>query len=122
MKIPTVSDGDRNDLKKLRRVYDQVESNLRSLKSLVIELDSYGCLLIQVILNHLPDEMRLIISQNFDSKAGVWELDELLAAFKGEIETRERAGLFSAVFKAKRDGESERPSAAALYTGASENS
>jgi len=120
MKIPVVTDND--DIKKLRRVYDQVESHIRSLEALEVNSESYGCLLVPVVLNHLPDEMRLILSRKFEPKDGVWELDKVLQGLKAEIEARERAGLVAAGGRSSRESaEMGRPTAAVLYAGASNN-
>ena len=51
------------DLKGLRRLYDHVESHVRSLKALGVKHDSYGAMLSSVFLNKLPPELRLIISR-----------------------------------------------------------
>lgn len=47
----------------LRRLYDDVESHIRSLKSLGVAPDSYDALLSPVLLNKLPPELRLIVSR-----------------------------------------------------------
>ena len=49
----------------LRRLYDDVESHIRSLKSLGVASDSYGALLSPVLLNKLPPELRLISVERF---------------------------------------------------------
>ena len=51
------------NVKGLRRLYDDVESHIRSLKSLGVTPDSYGSLLSPVLLNKLPPELRLIVSR-----------------------------------------------------------
>lgn len=51
-------------------------------------------LLIPILLNKLPQELRLIISRKFEGNDG-WQLDELLKVFKAEVEARERCNLLS---------------------------
>ena len=50
------------NVKALRRLYDIVESHIRSLKSVGVASDTYGSLLSPVLLNKLPTELRLIVS------------------------------------------------------------
>jgi len=82
------------DIKGIRQLYDKTEINLRGLQNLGIESKQYGTLLIPILLNKLPQELRLIISRKFESSDG-WELDELLKVFKAEVEARERCSLLS---------------------------
>ena len=51
------------DTRKLRELYDTLEAHVRSLKSLGIPSNSYGSLLSSIIMNKLPQELRLIISR-----------------------------------------------------------
>ena len=55
-----------------------------------IEVDSksYGSLLVPVILNKIPEDMRLIVSRKFDQNT--WDVDGMLDAFKVELQARER--------------------------------
>ena len=61
-----------------------------------IESENYGMLLAPINQNHLPDKLRLIVSRKFDSSGDVYELNELLAILKTEIEARGRPGFTSA--------------------------
>ena len=70
------------NMRSLRKVRDTVESNVRSLKSLGVPRETYGGLLSSILMIKLPQEMG-----NDD-----WQLDQLLAIFKRELEARERAG------------------------------
>ena len=47
----------------LRRLYDKVESHIRSLSSLGVNSESYWSLLSPVLLQKLPPELRLIIGR-----------------------------------------------------------
>ena len=74
-------------LRNLRRLYDSVEIHVRSLKSLGVDSKTYGTLLTSVLLNKLPQELRLIVSR----KSGDVGLDQLLKEVEQEIDARERA-------------------------------
>lgn len=51
-----------NNLKGVRKLYDLIESNICSLKSLGVAPESYGSLLSSVLLNKMPQEIQLIVS------------------------------------------------------------
>ena len=76
------------DIRSIRRLYDTIESHIRSLKTLGVESDSYGSFLVLVIMNKIPEEMRLIVSQNFEQS--IFDVDSMLRSFKAELEARER--------------------------------
>ena len=61
VKIPKVL---HEDLVTLRKFYDDVESHVRSLKNLGVESESYGSLLSTVVMDKLPEEIKLIVSRN----------------------------------------------------------
>lgn len=86
LKVDAVPD---QNLKSLRRLYDTVESHIRSLKSLGVDSASYGALLCPVLLNKLPSDVRLIISRTVTSSE--LDMDRLLQAFEDELQARERA-------------------------------
>ena len=73
----------------LRRLYDQVEANKRGLKSLGVESDTYGTLLLPMLTKKLPAELRLVISRKVDEKD--WTLDNVMTALEEEVKERERA-------------------------------
>ena len=77
-----------NDLKRLRFLYDRVEAHVWALQALGIQCESYGKLLVPLLMEKLPPSMRLIISRAIDQPE--WDLDILLKAFDSEIEARER--------------------------------
>ena len=76
-----------HQMKNLRRLYDSVEIHVRSLKSLGVNSKTYGTLLASVLLNKLPQELRLIVSR----KTGDVGLDQLLKEVEQENDARERA-------------------------------
>ena len=80
-----------NDLSALRRLFDQVETHVRGLKSLGVAADTYGSLLLSVLFNKLPGEIRLLISRKVPE--GEWGLDSLLEELEGELQARERVAV-----------------------------
>ena len=56
-----------NDLKRPRFLYDQVEAHVRALQALGIQCESYGKLLVPLLMEKLPPSMRLIISRAIDA-------------------------------------------------------
>ena len=51
------------NVRRLRKLYNDVEANTRSLKALGIEPESYGAMFSSVLLGKLPNELRLIVSR-----------------------------------------------------------
>ena len=86
--IDDVTDDD--DTKGLRRLYDTVEVNLRSLRALKVDPQQYGTLLVPIIKKSLPGEVVLLLSRKFDSNLDLWVLDDLMNELRLEIEARER--------------------------------
>ena len=80
-----------SNLKRLRELYDQVEAHIRALQAIEVESESYGKLLIPLLMEKLPANLRLIISRSIDKDE--WDLGVLLRAFDNEIEARERCEL-----------------------------
>ena len=66
-----------HETKKIRDLYDKITINIRSLKTLGIESESSGNLLVLVVMDKISSELRLIISRKFGSKE-TWDLDVLL--------------------------------------------
>ena len=102
-----------HNLKGLRQLCDTIESQVRGLKSLGVSADSYGSLLSSVLLNKLPQELRL-------RKVGEdeWKLDRLMELLEEEVQARERATASSQV--TSRKPVKAPPTAAVLFTGGSE--
>jgi len=74
---------------KLRQLYDTLESHVRSLKSLGVPSSSYGSLLSSIIMNKLPQDLRLIVSREIKDEE--WHLDRIMHVLENELEARERA-------------------------------
>ena len=75
------------DLTGLRNFFDNIESHVRSLQGLGIESKSYGSLLAPIILDRLPQELKLIIRRNLKSE--IWDLDKILLLINKELRARE---------------------------------
>ena len=70
-------------------LYNQVETGICNLKTLHVNPDSYGSLLIPVLNSKLPSDLRTIFAQKF--KEGIWDLSELIKLFRNELEAKERS-------------------------------
>lgn len=77
------------DLRGLCRLYNEVEANVRSLKALGVERDSYGTMLTSVLLTKLPPEIRLIVIRKASGED--LDLETLQSAFEDELVARERS-------------------------------
>ena len=75
--------------KVLRRLCNQTEFQVRSLKSLEVPLNSYGNLLSSLFMNRLPQELRLIVSREVGEAE--WRIDQIMTIIEREISARERA-------------------------------
>ena len=76
-----------NDIKRLRFLCDSVETSVRNLKSLQVETSSYGSLLVPLLNEKLPNDLRVVIARNFENN--IWTLDEMLNLLKTEIQAKE---------------------------------
>ena len=65
-----------NDISGLRKLFDKVVNSVRNLKTLSVELGTYGSLLVTLINEKLPNDLKLLISRQFDSD--VWSLSKML--------------------------------------------
>ncbi len=80
----------KDDTAGLRAFYDKVEMNLRSLRSLGVDPDNYGSLLVPMLKKKLPGEVVLLLSRKFDSSVNLWKIDDMMAELQSEVEARER--------------------------------
>ena len=102
------------DVSEVRRFYDTVEIHCRGLQSLGVDPKTYGTVLMNLLLQKLPEEIQLIISRKLSELHGDedWELPKLLEILKIEIEAREKCSAGKTV--PKRSGMSGHATAAAL--------
>ena len=74
VQIPKIQNS--NDIKRLTFLCDSVETSVRNRKSLRVETSSYGSLLVPLLNEKLPTDLRVVIARNFE--CNVWTLDEML--------------------------------------------
>ena len=76
-----------NNVECLGLFYDQIETSVRNLKTLGLEVTTCGSLLIPLLTEKRPDDLRLRIARKFNND--VWELSEILNSVKNELEVKE---------------------------------
>ena len=72
--------------------HDKIEMNLQSLEAIGVEPESYGCLLVPMIKEKIPNELNIHISHKFDASDDVRKINDLRRKLKLETEARERFG------------------------------
>ena len=82
-----------SDIQALRGIYDTLDFNIKNLKQLDVDVETYGSLLIAIILERIPEEIRIKISLHFGENE--WNLGETLDVLKTQIEARERSLIVS---------------------------
>ena len=75
------------NVKALRSLYDNIESNVRALNSVGIEQEHFGPLLIPLALEKLPDTIRLQVSRKLGNSK--WNITDFLRSINEEITARE---------------------------------
>ena len=101
----------------LRRLYDDVQAQVRNLQSLGITEENCGTFLAPILMELLPHEVQLNINRNLDEE--LWNFTRLLTIIKCEINAREKC---TTAMEQERVGKnvfsSEEPlSAASLFAG-----
>ena len=76
------------DIDKLRQIYNSLETSVRNLADLGMEITSYGTLLTSIIFDRIPTELKLVISRKF--KNNFFDLDIVIEIFKEVPFARER--------------------------------
>ncbi|GFQ73516.1 integrase catalytic domain-containing protein [Trichonephila clavata] len=76
------------DVIALRKLYDQLEINIRGLESLEIFPDSYSCLLFPIIMKAIPPDLALEYNKKHIEKQS--QVTDLTTYLRGEVESRER--------------------------------
>ena len=76
-----------NNIAALRRLSDNIEANMRALRALGVKPESYGSLLSSVLVQRLPQELRLIAGRQI---RGDWTLPDIMKVVNQELEARER--------------------------------
>ena len=70
------------------------------MQTLKVDTNSYGSLLLPLINEKLPTDIRVIIARKFKSE--VWNLNEMIEVLKLEIEAKERSLSVSTSFVDKQ--------------------
>ncbi|GBN80335.1 hypothetical protein AVEN_65111-1 [Araneus ventricosus] len=84
-----------DDIIKLRHLYDTLEIQVRSLKSLDVKPEAYSPMLISVLLKILPPEITLEFNRRNSDYSANYNIEKLLEFIRTELECRERNALFS---------------------------
>ena len=100
-----------HDVVALRKFYDKVESQMRSFKALGQTTESYGSLLIPVLMKRLPQEFRLILSRKMKDEE--WSVTRIMKELEDEVKAREKTAQTP---KGIGDRRPSRPTGATLYT------
>ena len=66
--------------KGLRNLYDQIEGHVRALNTAGVTAEHYGALLIPIIVEKLPDEIKLEISRKLGTQN--WKIDAFMKILK----------------------------------------
>ena len=99
--LPKIKNDD--NIKVLGNLYDQIESSVKNLQTLKVDTDSYGSLLVPLINEKLPTDIRVILARKFNSE--VWDLNEMIEVLKLEIEAKERSLSVSTSFVDRQENE-----------------
>ena len=69
-----------SDIPNIRNILNSPETSVQNLTDLNVELNSYGTLLISIIFDRTPNELRITISRKL--KNDVWDSRNLIGIFK----------------------------------------
>ena len=118
LKINAVKSG---DVIILRKIYDAIEIHWRGLQSLGVDPKAYGTVLVNLLLQKLPEEVQLIVSRKLneeykdkDATESDWELSKHTEFLKTELEEGKNA---TRVIKGNPPLQRKYATAAALVTG-----
>ena len=84
LKLPKLNN---DNATKLTSLYNAVESNIRSLMTMGLNPSHYGSLLIPVILERLPDSIKLIVTRKLGKNN--WHISDFINCIKEEVDARE---------------------------------
>ena len=107
------------EVKKLRSLYDSVESHVRGLEGMEISSEMYGCFLTPIVMQKLPEEFRIAITRNLESET--WNLKDILVEFHKELQLREQCLVNNKEFKSSNQRGEFPLSTSALYTDSSKD-
>ena len=78
-----------NDLQDLRFLYDRVETEIRILDCLGLPTTNYGPILVPVLMEKFPSELKLMISRKYSNKK-FWNIKNTSVVYKEELKAREK--------------------------------
>ena len=84
LKLPKLNN---DNVTKLTSLYNAVESNIRSLMTMGLNPSHYGPLLIPVILERLPDSIKLIVTRKLGKNN--WHISDFINCIKEGVDARE---------------------------------
>ena len=84
--LPAVTNA--KDLKAVQELCDDVEAHTTALAALGRTSDQYGELLLPILMNKIPKEIRLDICSKVEQKS--WALPQVISQLKEELANRER--------------------------------
>ena len=87
LKLPKLNN---NSVGKLTSFYNAIESNIRSLMTMGLNPSHYGPLLIPVILERLPDSIKLIVTRKLVKNN--WHISDFINCIKEEVDAVENCG------------------------------
>ena len=64
------------NIKDLRSLYDWVESNIKDLESVSVKQEMYGCFLLPILMQKLPEDFRILIT--WDQSSETWGLKDIM--------------------------------------------
>lgn len=85
IKIRKIKNDD--DFEGMRKLYHEVETCVRNLRSLEVETKTYGCLLILLLKDKLPGQILMEISRGM--AGNIWTLEEFLKGLNRESQAKE---------------------------------
>ena len=76
------------DMTRLKGFYDQTEANFRGLEALGVDMASYSCIVVPILMEKLPANFRLSMIRATE-KRSEWDMAEFVNVFRKELEIRE---------------------------------
>ena len=77
------------DVVGMQNMYDTLDLNINNLKELEVDVTTYSSLLIAIVFDCIPEDLRIKISLQFGVRE--WNLEETMKVFKEELEACERS-------------------------------
>ena len=87
LKLPKLNN---DNVAKLTSFYNAIESNIRSLMTMGLNPSHYGPLLIPVILERLPDSIKLIVTRKLGKNN--WHISDFINCIKEKVDAGENCG------------------------------